>query len=146
MILSFSFFLLVFIVIGVLSTLSHKKTSVDYLLAGHSIKPWLVALSAVATNNSGFMFTGMIGYTYKYGLSSVWLMVGWVFGDFLSSLFVHKKLRITTGEEKVLSFAGALSKWGHFNYKKLRGYLGIITLLFLGTYAAAQLNAGSKAL
>lgn len=143
---SFSAFLLLFVVIGILSTLKNQHTSADYLLAGQNIKPWLVALSAVATNNSGYMFIGMIGYTYSVGLSSVWLMVGWIFGDFLASTFIHKQLRITTEKEKVLSFAGVLSNWHGTNYKILRAAGGIITVAFLGTYAAAQLNAGSKAL
>ena len=146
MIISFSFFLLIFVAIGLLSALVNKHNNADYLLANYSVKPWLVALSAVASCNSGFMFIGMIGYTYIYGLSSIWLMIGWVLGDFLASLFIHKKLRIITKEKLILSFAGVISKWGDFNYKKLRAYLGVVTVIFLGTYAAAQLSAGSKAL
>lgn len=144
--LSFSAFLLSFVIIGMLSTLKNQHTSVDYLLAGHSVRPWLVALSAVATNNSGYMFVGMIGYTYSVGLSSIWLMIGWIFGDFLASLFIHKRLRIATEQQKVLSFAGVLSQWNGTNYKVLRFVGGIVTVAFLGTYAAAQFNAGSKAL
>ncbi|MEJ2682175.1 MAG: sodium/proline symporter [Gammaproteobacteria bacterium] len=143
---SFGAFLLLFVIIGILSTLKNRHTSVDYLLAGRSVKPWLVALSAVATNNSGYMFVGMIGYTYSVGLSSIWLMVGWIFGDFLASTFIHKRLRVATEKEKVLSFAGVLSQWHGTDYRILRVVGGIITFAFLGAYAAAQLNAGSKAL
>ena len=39
----------------------------DYLLAGRSISPMLVALSTVATMNSGFMFIGQIGFSYRIG-------------------------------------------------------------------------------
>jgi len=60
---SFLAFLLLFVVIGLYSLKQRQKNSNDYLLAGHNVKPWLVALSAVATNNSGYMFIGMIGYT-----------------------------------------------------------------------------------
>lgn len=143
---SFGAFLLLFVIIGILSTIKNRHTSVDYLLADHSVKPWLVALSAVATNNSGYMFVGMIGYTYLEGLSSIWLMIGWIFGDFLASAFIHKRLRVATEREKVLSFAGVLSKWNGTDYRLLRLVGGVITVAFLGTYAAAQLNAGSKAL
>lgn len=145
-IVSFSLFLVLFVVIGVLSTLKNRHDSVDYLLASHSVKPWLVALSAVATNNSGYMFVGMIGYTYLVGLSSIWLMVGWIIGDFIASIFVHKKLRVITEKEKVLSFAGVLSRWNGTDYRILRVVGGVVTIIFLGTYAAAQLSAGSKAL
>jgi sodium/proline symporter len=143
---SFGAFLLLFVIIGTLSTLKSKHTSVDYLLAGQNVKPWLVALSAVATTNSGYMFVGMIGYTYSVGLSSMWLISGWIFGDFLASTFIHKRIRVTTEKERVLSFAGLLSRWHGTDYRMLRVFGGIITVLCLGTYAAAQLNAGSKAL
>lgn len=143
---SFVVCLSIFVFIGILSTLKNRHTSADYLLAGQSVKPWLVALSAVATNNSGYMFIGMIGYTYMVGLSSIWLMVGWIFGDFLAATFVHQRLRIATEKERVLSFAGVLSRWNGTNYRRLRLVGGLITVAFLGTYAAAQFNAGSKAL
>ena len=64
-----------FVAIGMLSLRQKQETGADYLLAGHSVKPWLVALSAVATNNSGYMFIGVIGYTYVTGLPAIWLMV-----------------------------------------------------------------------
>ena len=143
---SFLFFLLLFLTIGILSTFKSKGTNKDYLLAGSNVKPWLAGLSAIATSNSGFMFVGMIGYTYFYGLSSVWLMFGYIFGDYLASIFTHKKLRIMTEKRDVLSFAGVLSKWHQTNFTKLRFLMGLITLLFLGSYAAAQFQAGSKAL
>jgi sodium/proline symporter len=143
---SFSCFLLIFVIIGLLSVTRGKQTGADYLLCSQSVPPWLVALSAVATNNSGYMFIGMIGFTYTYGLSSIWLMAGWISGDFLMSLLVHKQLRVTTQEQKVESFAGALSHWHGADYRRLRFLAGLLTVLFLGTYAAAQLNAGSKAL
>jgi SSS family transporter len=143
---SFGFFLLLFVAIGLLSMLRRQETGVDYLLCSQSVQPWLVALSAIATNNSGYMFIGMIGFTYTYGLSSIWLMIGWIAGDFLTSLLVHKKLRITTEKQNMHSFAGALSSWHGCDYRVLRMLAGTITVLFLGTYAAAQLNAGSKAL
>lgn len=143
---SFCLFLFLFIGVGLLSALKSKGSSADYLLAGSNVKPWLVALSAVATNNSGYMFIGMIGFTYTAGLSSIWLMIGWIFGDFLASLFIHKKLRNVTGTQDVLSFGGILARWHGTEYRKLRFIAGIITLFFLGTYAAAQFKAGSKAL
>lgn len=145
-VLSFGFFLLLFVAVGVLSVMKRKSTSEDYLLAGQNVKPWLVALSAIATNNSGYMFVGQIGFTYMYGLHSIWLMIGWVFGDFLTSLFVHKNLRIASEENSSYSFAGTIAGWNGQDYKWLRILGGLITVAFLGTYAAAQLNAGSKAL
>lgn len=145
-IFSFTFFLIVFAAIGLLSALKNKHTNKDYFLANQNVKPWLVSLSAISTYNSGFMFTAMIGYTYLKGLSSIWLMIGWVVGDLLISFLVHKKLRVKTEKNDTQTFAGALSKWNGTNYKKFRFIAGIITIVFLAVYASGQLNAGSKAL
>jgi len=143
---SFLFFLSAIVCIGIASSLVKKKTNADYLLANHDIPAWLVGLSAVATNNSGYMFIGMVGFSYLVGLSSAWLMIGWILGDFLISFLVHKRLREATEKRNVISFGGVLSKWQGNEYRVLRSIVGIITLIFLGVYAAAQFNAGSKAL
>jgi SSS family transporter len=143
---SFLGFLVIFILIGVSSVLKSQKSNSDYLLAGHGIPPWLAALSAVATNNSGYMFIGLIGFTYTAGLQSVWIMFGWILGDYVISKFVHQKLRENTQSQNLLSFGGVMSRWYGGEFKKLRKIVGIITFIFLGIYAAAQFKAGSKAL
>ncbi len=143
---SFCLFLCLFTLIGSLSVLKKKNTSLDYLLANQEVKPWLAAISAIATSNSGYMFIGQIGFTYVYGLQSVWLMFGLIFGDFISSLFVHKNLRKKSQELKVVSFAHLVSQWHGKNYKYVQLFGGLIILIFLSTYAAAQLNAGSKSM
>ncbi len=80
--LSFAAFLVVFLAIGVSSARRASGTRKDYYLASASVSPALVGLSAVATNNSGYMFIGVIGYTYATGLPAIWLMLGWILGDF----------------------------------------------------------------
>lgn len=143
---SFLGFLLLFVAIGLWSMRRSRHNSIDYLLAGRSVPPWLTALSAVATNNSGYMFIGLIGYTYLTGLAAIWMMLGWITGDFLASSFIHRQVRLTTEREDVHTFSGLLSRWQGGNYRVLRFMAGLLILLFLGTYAAAQLSAGSKAL
>lgn len=113
MMLSFLFFC--FLAIGIYSTTRKKSTSDDYLLAGREVNPWLTALSAVSTTNSGFMFTGLIGVTYVGGLSSMWLMVGWISGDYLAWRWVFRRFRQRSEEMNattIPSFLAASSK-GH---------------------------------
>lgn len=143
---SFVFFLIIFVLIGVSSSFKSKKTNEDYLVAKNSIAPWLAALSAIATNNSGYMFIGMIGFTYTSGLQSIWLMVGWILGDLIVGKYVFKEIRRVTEKNDILSYGGLLARWHGTNYKKLRFVAGLITVIFLGVYAAAQFKAGSKAL
>ena len=146
MIYSFMFFMAVFVVIGVSSLFYSRRSRQDYYLASHSIPPWLVGLSAVATNNSGYMFIGVIGYTYVTGLASIWLMIGWITGDFLASMFIHKHLRQAAIDTDEASYAGVLGHWGGVRFKAFQRLAAIISLVFLLSYAAAQLVAGGKAL
>jgi sodium/proline symporter len=107
----------------------------------------MTAFSAVATNNSGFMFIGLIGTTYLYGISAAWIMVGWVGGDWLAWLVVHKKLRERTAAASVNTIPSFLALDAQGKRSNLLALIaGLITIVFLGTYAGAQLSAGSKAL
>ncbi len=146
MILSFLIFLGLFAAVGISSVLKSRGTKKDYYLASSSIPPSLVGLSAVATNNSGYMFIGVIGYTYATGLASIWLMAGWILGDFLGSVFIHRRLREATQRTREVSFAAVLSKWNGKRNIALQRTIAIISLVFLLAYASAQLVAGSKAL
>ncbi|MPQ77259.1 sodium/proline symporter [Hydrogenovibrio sp. JE_KL2] len=152
--MTFLGFLLLFFLIGVSSYFFSHKTTSDYLVAGKSVSPALVGLSAIATNNSGFMFIGMIGATYTMGLSSMWLMVGWIFGDFIAQKLAVKQIQRHAQADSVHSFGGLIVHWlvresaGKTSLAqafRLRQLIGILTLVFLVVYAAAQLKAGTKA-
>ena len=144
-----------FLLVGAYAATRKRSTTEDYLLASRSVSPWLTALSAAATINSGYMFIGLIGFTYSVGISAMWLMVGWISGDYLAWRFIHEKVRRRSQEEgwlTILSFLGeGLGAAGSGSSVRVRSsfiihHSSFITLLFLGFYAAAQLKAGSKAL
>lgn len=143
--ISFLAILFLFFLIGVFSVTRSRRTTEDYLVAGKSVPPWLAGLSAVATNNSGFMFIGMIGVTYETGLSSIWIMLGWIAGDFMASLLAVRRIRSASENAPIHSFGGLLTYWHGEDYHGLRRLVGLLTVVFLGIYAAAQLKAGSKA-
>jgi sodium/proline symporter len=146
MLLSFTLCLLLFLAIGLLSVIKKRDTKQDYYVASNSVAPWLVGLSAVATNNSGYMFIGVIGYTYYQGLYAILLMLAWLLGDFLASIFVHKKFQEISSARNESSYLSVIIFWNKFNNRYLRYLLAIISLIFLLSYAGAQLIAGAKAI
>ena len=122
-------------------------SSDTYLVADRSVSPIFVALSAAATKYSGYMFIAFIGYVYTFGLSAIWLLLGAVTGDLVSFILVHSKVRQKSAEVGAVSYPELLSRWlGEPEYTRLRLVIGIVCLLFLTTYAAAQFGAGAKAL
>lgn len=145
-IISFIFFLAAFVVIGVSSMRARKGTADDYLLADRSVPPWLAALSAVATNNSGFMFIGQIAYTYRVGIESVWMMIGWIVGDLIAWQVVHPRVRRESEKIEVATVPALLGTTRDGEKRIIIVLAGLMTFVLLGVYAAAQLKAGSTAL
>lgn len=142
MTLSFLGYLLLSTCVGVYSITKSRPSSTDYLLASRSIGPIPMALSAVSTNNSGFMFIGLIGMTYLQGISAAWLMVGWILGDYIIWLTAYKGLRESSEKSNTLTLPSFIagSSW------ITKVFTSLLLIIFLGTYTAAQFNAGSKAL
>lgn len=143
-ILSFIVFLVAMTLIGVAASKKSLKTSADYILANRSIGPMPTALSAVSTCHSGFMFIGLIGFTYQFGISAIWLVLTWLLGDYVAWLFIHPRLRQRSQDLNSSTIAGFIS----CGYKSrwVKKIAGIFIFIFLTVYAAAQLSAGSKAL
>ncbi|BES70071.1 sodium/proline symporter PutP [Marinobacter nanhaiticus D15-8W] len=143
---SFVAVLMVFLAIGV-SSIRKKHSDVnDYLTAGYSTAPWLIGLSSVATNNSGYMFIGLVGYTWMAGVSAFCVALGWLFGDWLVWCGFHQRLRRYSEAHPVNTIPALTALDPATQSSPLRLVSAVITLVFLAVYAAAQLKAGSKAL
>jgi sodium/proline symporter len=143
--ITFITFLLLFTVVGIYSATQKENTTTDYLLASRKVNPWMTALSAMATGQSGLLFIGNVGFAYKVGVSAIWIPVAWAVGDYLAWWLVFKRLREVsekTTSDTVSSFLGDGKTRGRW----IVVISALITIAFLGSYAAAQLVAGSKAL
>lgn len=130
--------------IGISSSRFNKPTVKNYYLADKSLSPWLSGLSAMATNNSGYMFIGLIGFTYLNGLSSIWLMIGWILGDYLITKKLFPKIitkSFTSRNVTYASIIGSLVK-----NKLITKLIAIISFVFLLIYASAQFAASGKTL
>ena len=146
MILSFFIFLAGFLCIGLLSIRKKQNTADDYLLASRNVSPAFVGLSAAASTASGFGFTGIIGYGYMMGLSGGWFIFGILFGSLIAFASISRRLRTFSHRTKSVSYSEFLTS----DLGKSRPYflalIGVISLVAMLLYAAAQLTAGSKAM
>jgi len=143
--ITFIGFMLLFTVVGIYSATQKQNNTTDYLLAGRNVNPWLTALSAMSTGQSGLLFIGQVGFAYKTGISSIWLIIGWAIGDYIAWWLFFKRLREiseATKTETVSAFLGQNTN----GVRIITVISALITIAFLGSYAAAQLVAGSKAL
>ena len=77
---------------------AYKRTAnlTDYMLGGRNLGPAVTALSAGASDMSGWLLMGLPGAMYVSGLSAGWIVVGLCVGAYLNWLFVAPRLRTYT--------------------------------------------------
>lgn len=141
--LSFLLFLGLFAGVGLSSMRVKENTTEDYLVAGRGVHPALAALSAVSTWNSGYMFVGIIGFTWVMGYSVFWTAFASTLGQIIAWVWIYKFIQSEANERGVRSLSSLVSSSANAPEAKLAA---IISVVFLSIYAAAQLTAGGKAL
>lgn len=126
--------------------IAYKRTSSssDYFLGGRSLGPWPAALSAGASDMSGWLLLGLPGYAYAAGIEAFWLAIGLLVGTWANWLFCAKRLRtysITTGALTIPEF---LSRRFNDNSKLIQTISAFFILLFFLFYTSSGLVAGGK--
>ena len=115
----------------------------DYMLGGRNLPPWVTALSAGASDMSGWLVMGLPGAIYAAGLIEGWIAVGLIIGAYLNWKLVAPRLRAYTEVSRnsitVPSFfENRLRDSTHL----LRILSGVIILVFFTLYISSGMVAG----
>ncbi len=87
-------YMTVVIVIGAVYAKRANKNSEAYFLGGRSLGPWVTAMSAEASDMSGWLLMGLPGVAYWFGLADAfWTALGLAVGTYVNWLIVSKRLR-----------------------------------------------------
>lgn len=89
-------YLLIMIMIGVYGYRKSTSNAEEFLIGGRKMGPVVTALSAGASDMSGWLLMGLPGAMYMMGLSASWMVIGLTVGAFLNYLIVAPRLRIYT--------------------------------------------------
>lgn len=128
-------------VYGALKTKSHE----DYMLGGRNLPPAVAALSAGASDMSGWLVMGLPGALYATGLVEIWLAIGLTIGAYLNWKLVAPRLRAYTEIAKnSITVPSFLSNRTRDNTNILRIAAGIIILVFFTLYVSSGMVAGGK--
>lgn len=117
----------------------------DYILGGRSIGPTTAALSAGASDMSGWLLLGLPGYALVAGFEASWIAIGLLAGTWLNWLFVARRLRVYSHAANDSVTMPAYFE-NRFNDKShaLRVVSAIFILLFFLFYASSGLVAAGK--
>ncbi len=127
------------IVIGVGYYFYHRSTNLsDYILGGRSLNPYVTALSAQASDMSGWLLMGLPGSIYVAGMGQVWIGIGLAIGSYLAWLFIAKRLRIYSEKAKnSLTLSEYFENRFHDDTGALRTVSAVIILVFFTIYVAS---------
>ncbi|MDX8398243.1 MAG: sodium/proline symporter PutP [Mariprofundaceae bacterium] len=141
---SFSLYLLVMVGIGIYFYFKTDNLS-DYVLGGRGLGPGVTALSAGASDMSGWLLLGLPGLMYSDGIVGSWIAVGLIIGAFLNWHYVAKALRIYTQRlSDSITIPDYFSNRFEDKGNILRVVTAIVILIFYTLYTSSGLVGGAK--
>ncbi len=132
-------YMLIVILIGVFFAKKSQANSENYFLGGRSLGPWVAAMSAEASDMSGWLLMGLPGVAYWCGIAdAAWTAIGLAIGTYINWLCVSKRLRaysIVSGDS--ITIPDFLSNRYHEKKKVILGISATFILIFFTVYAAS---------
>lgn len=122
-----------------------KENLEGYLLGGRRVGPWVSAMSAEASDMSGWMLMGLPGYAYMCGISAYWIALGLAIGTFLNWALVAQRLRVfTVVANNSLTIPDFFENRYGDKSKILRVVCAIFIFIFFLIYTASSFVAGGR--
>lgn len=115
----------------------------DYMLGGRNLPPWVAALSAGASDMSGWLVMGLPGAIFLSGLIEAWIAVGLTIGAYLNWLLVAPRLRAYTQVSRnSITVPSFFENRLRDSSRLLRILAGIVILVFFTLYISSGMVAG----
>lgn len=117
----------------------------DYILGGRRLGPWPTALSAGASDMSGWLLLGLPGFAYAAGLEALWLVGGLLLGSWLNWRIVAYRLRrYSERADDSITIPAFLENRFQDRTRLLRVVSALFILLFFLFYTSSGLVAGAR--
>ncbi len=127
------------IAIGVVFAKKANKSSENYFLGGRSLGPWVTAMSAEASDMSGWLLMGLPGVAYWCGLAdAAWTAIGLAIGTYLNWLIVSKRLRrYSIRANNSITLPEFFSNRFREKNKVIMTFAAVFILIFFTVYASS---------
>ncbi len=116
----------------------------DYLLGGRGMGAWVTALSAQASDMSGWLLMALPGAVYLGGVKEAWIAIGLFVGTVLNWKFVSARLRVYTEKTNTITLPCFFEERFKDPTGLLRVVSAIVILIFFTIYASAGLVSAGK--
>lgn len=144
-IFSLAVYFLAMIGIGLYAYRTTDNDVSGYMLGGRKLSPSVTALSAGASDMSGWMLMGLPGAMYITGLSSAWIAVGLLIGAYLNYRIVAPRLRLYTElANDAITIPDYFEKRFEDHTRTLRLVSSVVIIIFFTLYTSSGVVAGGK--
>ncbi|MEZ7188677.1 sodium/proline symporter PutP [Pseudoalteromonas sp. DY56-GL22] len=145
MIISLAFYFIVMLGIGLYAYQQSTDDVSGYMLGGRNLSPSVAALSAGASDMSGWLLMGLPGAMYLFGLSKVWIAIGLVLGAWANYFLVAPRLRVYTEKANdSITIPDYFANRFDDNKNILRVISAIVIIVFFTLYTSSGVVAGGK--
>lgn len=121
------------------------KSTEDYFLGGRNLGGWVVALSAQASDMSGWLLMGLPGSVYALGTGQCWIAVGLFLGTVANWLVISGRLRrYTIVANNSLTLPAYFENRFHDKKRVLLGISSVVIVIFFLVYTASAFASGGK--
>ena len=142
--ITFIFYIIAMVGIGLYAYKATTDFS-DYILGGRSLGSVVTALSAGASDMSGWLLMGLPGAIYLSGLSEAWIAIGLIIGAWLNWLLVAGRLRVHTEvQNNALTLPDYFTSRFGDRKRVLRIISAVVILIFFAIYCASGMVAGAR--
>lgn len=131
--------------IGLYAYMKSTASSEDYVLGGRNLPPAVAALSAGASDMSGWLLLGLPGALYATGLVEAWIGIGLFVGALFNWIVVAPRLREQTERyDNSLTIPSFLANRFPSQATLLRVVSAVVIVIFFAVYTASGLVGGGK--
>ncbi len=143
-IIAFAAYMMMMIGIGAIY-MKRTSNSADYFLGGRGLGAWVAALSAQASDMSGWLLMGLPGAVYALGTGQSWIAIGLLLGTILNWIFISGRLRrYTIRANNSLTLPAYFENRFHDKKRVLLSVSSVVIVIFFLVYTASALAAGGK--
>ncbi|MDE6726720.1 MAG: sodium:proline symporter, partial [Oscillospiraceae bacterium] len=143
-IVAFGLYALIMLGIGIWGFVK-SKSSKDYFLGGRQLGSWTTAISAQASDMSGWLLMGLPGSVLVGGMTESWIAIGLFIGTYLNWLIIAKRLRkMSYAAGDAITIPEYLQK-RFFTKSPVVRLICAVTIVFLFLiYTASACNGGGQ--
>ena len=117
----------------------------DYLLADRSLGKWTTAISAGASDMSGWLLLGLPGYAYLAGLEAIWIALGLLIGCTVNWMYIAPRLRkVTEQVNNSITLPEFFENYFNDTTHSIKLISAVVILVFYFFYTASGLVAAGK--